>query len=178
MTTVDDRRDQTSVLDRAAAEALIYREARLLDTLRLEDWLTLFTPDGIYWLPMEDGDVSDARTSISIVYDDTDRRAERVFRTLHTPVLDQSPRSRTMHVVANVELDGTDERGDTRVLCNQVIGENRPGGDGQVGLNGTRVLLARCEYRLRATEDGWLISMKKMLLLNADQPIYNLTFLL
>jgi 3-phenylpropionate/cinnamic acid dioxygenase small subunit len=178
MTTVGDRRDQASALDRGTAEALIYREARLLDTLRLEEWLTLFTSDGVYWLPMEDGDVADAATSISIVYDDTDRRAERVNRTLHTPVLDQNPRSRTMHVVANVEIDGADERGDTRVLCNQVIGENRPGGDGQIGLNGTRVLLARCEYRLRAGGDGWRISMKKMLLLNADQPIYNLTFLL
>jgi 3-phenylpropionate/cinnamic acid dioxygenase small subunit len=170
--------DRTHTLDRAQAESLIYRESRLLDTLQLEEWLTLFTEDGLYWLPMEDGDISDAATTISIVYDDTDRRAERVFRTLHTPVLDQNPRSRTMHLVSNVELDGTDERGDSRVLCNQVIGENRPGGDGQVGLNGTRVLLARCDYRLRAMEEGWRISMKKLLLLNADQPIYNLTFLL
>jgi 3-phenylpropionate/cinnamic acid dioxygenase small subunit len=165
-------------LDRGQAEELLYREARLLDTVRLEEWLTLFTEDGLYWLPMEDGDLTDAVATISIVYDDTARRAERVYRTLHTPVLDQKPRSRTMHVVGNVEVDGRDEHGDTRVLCNQVIGENRPGGDGQVGLNGTRVLLARCEYRVRDTADGWRISMKKMLLLNADQPIYNLTFLL
>jgi 3-phenylpropionate/cinnamic acid dioxygenase small subunit len=165
-------------LDRVQAEALLYREARLLDTLRLEEWLTLFTDDGLYWLPMEDGEVSAATDTISIVFDDTDRRAERVYRTLHTPVLDQKPRSRTMHLVGNVEVDGVDEHGDTRVLCNQLIGENRPGGDGQIGLNGTRVLLARCDYRVRDTADGWRISMKKMLLLNADQPIYNLTFLL
>ena len=83
-----------------------------------------------------------------------------------------------MHIVGNVEVAGTAGNGDSRVLCNQIIGENRPGGDGQVGLNGTRVLLARCEYRLRHDGDGWRISLKKMLLVNADQPIHNLTFLL
>jgi 3-phenylpropionate/cinnamic acid dioxygenase small subunit len=58
MTAVD------TMLDRVTAESLLYREARLLDTLQLEEWLTLFTDDGLYWLPMEDGDPADARASI------------------------------------------------------------------------------------------------------------------
>lgn len=83
-----------------------------------------------------------------------------------------------MHMVGNVEIVGPDDRGDTRVLCNQVIAELRSGGPLQVGLNHTRLLAARCEYRLRHTADGWRISLKKMLLLNSDQPLYNLTFVL
>jgi 3-phenylpropionate/cinnamic acid dioxygenase small subunit len=165
-------------LTRAAAEEFIYREVRLLDTLELEEWLSLFTADGVYWLPIEDGDLADAADAVSIVYDDGDRRAERVYRTLHTPVLDQSPRSRTVHLVGNVEVAGADERGDVRVLCSQFIGELRPGGQRQVGLNRTRVFAARAEYRLRATPGGWRMSMKKLLLLDADQPLYNLTFVI
>src|SRR3954468_14074208 len=84
------------------AAALLYREARLLDERRYDEWLELFTDDGIYWLPIHtDGGDADPRSAISIVYDDAARRGERVFRALETPVLDQSPPSRTVHVVAN-----------------------------------------------------------------------------
>jgi 3-phenylpropionate/cinnamic acid dioxygenase small subunit len=169
---------QAVQVTREDAEALLYREARLLDTWRLEEWLELFTEDGVYWLPIVDGEPEDAAGAISIVYDDAARRAERVYRTLHTPVLDQNPRSRTIHLVGNVELAEPDARGDARVLCNQLVAELRPGGQLQVGLNETRFLAARCEYRLRHLDDGWKISLKKMLLLNSDQPLYNLTFVL
>jgi 3-phenylpropionate/cinnamic acid dioxygenase small subunit len=169
----------TSVeLTRATAEEFIYRETRLLDTLQLEEWLSLFTDDGVYWLPVEDGDLADAASAVSIVYDDGERRAERVYRTLHTPVLDQSPRSRTVHLVGNVEVAGVDEHGDVRVFCSQFIGELRPGGQRQVGLNQTRIFAGRAEYRLRPTPDGWRMSLKKLVLIDADQPLYNLTFVI
>lgn len=170
--------DGSMELTRATAEEFIYREVRLLDTLRLEEWLSLFTEDGVYWLPIEDGDPVDAGGAVSIVYDDEERRAERVYRTLHTPVLDQSPRSRTVHLVGNIELAGADDRGDVRVLCSQFIGELRPGGRGQVGLNQPRMFAARGEYRLRATPDGWRMSLKKLVLIDADRPLYNLTFVI
>jgi 3-phenylpropionate/cinnamic acid dioxygenase small subunit len=167
-----------TTLTRAEAEEFLYREVRLLDTLRLEEWLTLFTADGLYWLPIHDGEPADAADTVSIVYDDHARREERVYRTLHTPVLDQNPRSRTVHLVGNVEVAGTDERGDVRVLCSQLITELRSGGQRQVGLGSKRVFAARGEYRLRATGEGWRISLKKLLLVDADQPLYNLTFLI
>jgi 3-phenylpropionate/cinnamic acid dioxygenase small subunit len=168
----------TRPLTRAEAEEFVYREVRLLDTLRLDEWLDLFTEDGLYWLPVEDGDPADAPNVVSIVYDDAERRAERVYRTQHTPVLDQSPRSRTVHLVSNVEVLGADERGDTVVACSQFIGELRPGGPRQVGLNHTRIFAARGEYRLRATPDGWRMSLKKLVLVDSDQPLYNLTFMI
>lgn len=166
----------TDVLTSAEAEALVYRECRLLDELRYEEWLELFTEDGLYWLPVVDGEPEEAPDLISIVYDDSQRRAERVFRTLHTPVLDQNPRSRTVHMAGNVEVD---EAGDgVRIRCNQIIAEMRAGGDRQVGLNRTRVFAGRCEYRLRHENGQWRITLKKLLLIDADQPLYNLTFIL
>jgi 3-phenylpropionate/cinnamic acid dioxygenase small subunit len=160
------------------AERFLYREARLLDEHRYEEWQTLFTEDATYWLPIHrDGEEADPSAGISIVYDDAARIDERVYRTLHTPVLDQNPRSRTVRLVANVEVErGTD--GDPLVRCTQLIGELRPGGQGQVGLNDQRLFLGRCEYRLRRVEAEWRIAFKKVLLLNADQPIYNLTFII
>ncbi|MEA2324048.1 MAG: hypothetical protein QOD81_3898 [Solirubrobacteraceae bacterium] len=162
------------------AAALLYREARLLDERRYDEWLDLFTEDGIYWLPIHtEGGDADPRSAISIIYDDAARRGERVFRALETPVLDQSPPSRTVHLVANVEIDrdGDAAPGDTRVHCVQSISEMRAGGPGQAGLNEPRTFAARCEYRLRREAGGLRIALKKVALLESDQPIYNLTFI-
>lgn len=162
------------------AQALLYREARLLDERRYEEWLELFTEDGLYWIPIhQDGGTGDPRLSVSIVYDDAERRSERVFRTLHTPVLDQSPPSRTIHVVSNVEVDEElAENGDARVHCVQFIAEMRPGGAQQVGLGEPRMFAGRCEYHIRDVEGTLLIALKKLLLIDSDRPLYNLTFLL
>jgi 3-phenylpropionate/cinnamic acid dioxygenase small subunit len=176
--TAEQVRPGATTLTRAEAEEFLYREARLLDTLRLEEWLTLFTDDGLYWLPIHDGEPADAVDAVSILYDDAARREERVYRTLHTPVLDQNPRSRTVHLIGNVEVGETDERGDVRVMCSQFVAELRAGGQRQVGLNRTRMFAARGEYRLRHTADGWRMSLKKLVLVDADQPLYNLTFLI
>jgi 3-phenylpropionate/cinnamic acid dioxygenase small subunit len=168
-----------SALSVAAAEQFLYREARLLDEHRYEEWQGLFTDDAKYWLPiLVDGRVPKPSRAISIIYDDVQRIDERVYRTLHTPVLDQNPRSRTVHLVSNVEVEPGSGDGDVQVRCNQLIGEIRPGGRGQAGLNDQRVLLARCEYEFRSVDGEWRISLKKVVLLNADQPIYNLTFII
>lgn len=181
MTTAADSRATADsaawpALTREAAEALVYEECRLLDELRYEEWLHLFTEDGVYWLPIADGPAEDAGSQVSIVYDDGQRRAERVFRTLHTPVLDQNPRSRTVHLVGNVEV--MEEEAGPRIVCSMFVAELRPGGDRQVGLNRTRVLAGRCEYRVRYEADRWRITLKKLLLIESDQPLYNLTFIL
>jgi 3-phenylpropionate/cinnamic acid dioxygenase small subunit len=162
-----------SVVTRDAAEALLALEARLLDERRYEEWDELFTEDGIYWLPIVDeyGVERGEEEGLSIIYDDASRRGERVFRTLHTPVLDQNPPSRTIHSVSNVEVEG-----DT-VRCVQFIAELRPGGPGQVGLGESRILAARCEYRLRAVAGELRIARKKVVLLESDRPLYNLTFI-
>lgn len=163
----------------AEADRLLYSEARLLDERRFEEWLELFTEDGLYWLPIhEDADRDAATSSISIIYDDKTRREERVFRTLRTAVLDQNPRSRTVHAVTNVEVDPEPVDGDARVWCVQTVSEMRPGGPGQVGLNDQRTFVGRCEYRVRRVEGEWKFSMKKLTLINSDQPIYNLTFII
>ncbi len=33
----------------------VIREARMLDEEKFEEWLDLFTEDGIYWMPLEVG---------------------------------------------------------------------------------------------------------------------------
>lgn len=156
------------------AERFLVMEARLLDERRFEEWEALFTEDAVYWVPMDVG--REPTDSVSIVYDDRKRLHERVYRLTKTPVLDQNPPSRTLRVVSNVEVEPTEAR-EVRVRCNQLIAEMRPGGPGQVGLNTPRWLAARCEYRLREVDGDWRIAYKKVVLLDADQPQYNLSFI-
>jgi 3-phenylpropionate/cinnamic acid dioxygenase small subunit len=47
----------------------VIREARLIDMHRLDEWLDLFTEDGIYWMPLEWGQ-TDPRLTASLMYED------------------------------------------------------------------------------------------------------------
>lgn len=157
------------------AERFLVAEARLLDERRFEEWEALFTDDAVYWVPMDpDRDPTD---SVSIIYDDRRRLHERVYRLTKTPVLDQNPPSRTVRIVSNVEVETPEGSGEPVVRCNQLIAEMRPGGPGQAGLNAPRWLAARCEYRLRRVDGSWRIAFKKVVLLDADQAQYNLSFI-
>ena len=35
----------------ALAARVLYEEARALDEQRFEDWLALYAPDAVYWIP-------------------------------------------------------------------------------------------------------------------------------
>jgi len=156
-------------------EAFLYREARLLDDLKLTEWLDLFTADGLYWIPM-DADAP-ASTHAALVYDDAMRREERVHHLLKLPFPAQNPRSRTLHLVSNVEIeDRCDDL--VKVRSSQVIYEVRTGDFTQIGLGRTRPLVAVVHHELRLVEGDLRIAMKKMLLLDRDMPQSNLTFII
>ena len=57
----------------------VVAEAALLDELRFEDWLQLFTEDGHYWMPLAHGQ-TDPRLHASLMYEDKLLLQERVAR--------------------------------------------------------------------------------------------------
>ena len=158
------------------AEKFLYREARLLDEGKLEEWLSLFSEDGVYWLPMS-GD-GDPDSEPSILYDDARMLAKRVHQIVREPRFAQRPPSRTLHLISNVEVQEDDaaQHHPAVIRCNLVVFELRPGNRDQNGLGAPRWLAGRCEYRLQ-NRDGWRIVLKKVLLLDRDLPIKNLTFI-
>lgn len=162
-------------LSREEAERFLIAEAHLLDERRFDEWEALFADDGVYWLPIDPGTAP--TSAISIIYDDRQRLHERVYRLTQTPLLDQTPPSRTVHFVSNVAIDPGSDDGESSVRCHQLIAEMRPGGPGQAGMNAPRWFAARCEYRLRQASPALKIVMKKVTLLNADKPHYNLSFI-
>lgn len=156
-------------LTNSEAQALLFKEARLLDERKFEEWLELFCQDCIYWLP-----VLDEVGEPSLIHDDRNAMEERVFRLLSTNVHAQTPVSRTQHDVSNIEIE-SEGGGQAIIRCNQVVHEVRVGAPGQMGLGELRSVPARCTYKV-IWEDGWKLKEKKCLLLQRDLPLYNLTF--
>src|SRR5262249_58714072 len=71
----------TARMTRQEAEDFLAEEARLLDERCFEEWLDLFTEDGIYWMPIAED--SDPTKQTSILYDDDALRRVRVHPLLH-----------------------------------------------------------------------------------------------
>lgn len=161
-------------MTRSEAEDLIYHEARLIDRRRLDEWLALFTDDGLYWIPIDETKPPSINTAI--VYDDKLRREERVHHVLHNTFISQTPRSRTLHFINNVEVEPAGD-GTFRVNSNQLIYEVRKGDFTQVGLGEVRPIVANVEYVFRPSPDGMKIALKKVLLIDRDMSVGNLTFI-
>jgi 3-phenylpropionate/cinnamic acid dioxygenase small subunit len=164
----------TASMTRSAAEDFLYREARLLDEWQLDEWLTLFTRDGVYWIPIDDS--KSRESNVSIVYDPPLRREERVHHLLRTRFPSQSPRSRTVHLVGNVEVSENPEG--IRLRSNQVIHEVRIGDFRQTGLGEPRTIIGTVEHLLRLEDGSLKIALKKIKLIDRDMALGNLTFLI
>ena len=162
-------------LSREEAEAFLVEEARLLDEGLFDDWLKLFSTDGFYWLPIVDG--SDPGREPSLIYDNAQACAQRVYALTHAEHYAQRPPSRTVRLISNLQVDGgAEEEGIVSIRSNLLILELRTGDRQQVGLAQQRLIGARCEHRLRY-EEGWKIVLKKVLLIDRDVPMLNLTFI-
>jgi benzoate/toluate 1,2-dioxygenase subunit beta len=66
-------------LSRQQAEEILYREARILDDCRYEEWFGMLTEDALYWVPCN-GEGRDPNREISLVYDDHTRLRDRIDR--------------------------------------------------------------------------------------------------
>jgi 3-phenylpropionate/cinnamic acid dioxygenase small subunit len=165
------------VVTRDEVESFLYREMRLIDERRLEEWSRLFTDDGIYWLPLGAG--KDHSSEAAILCDDSRQRAMRIHQLLNYTHLAQDPPSRLIHFASNIELERGAGADEIHVRCNVLIHELRPGDfqELQIGLGSQRALATRCEYKLRINGD-WRIVEKKVLLLDRDHPVSNLTCIL
>jgi len=163
----DWQRDELEVTDpaiRARCEALLYREARLLDQGQFEGWLGLYTPECLYWVPATPQG-GDPRKEVAIAFDDRRRLADRIYRLRTGYAWSQVPPSRTARLVANLEVFGTEARSIYMVRSTFVINEFRAGE--------TRRLAGWYGHRLAERDGRWEILVKQVNLLDCDQNLRN-----
>ena len=86
----------------------VIAEARMLDELRFNDWLELFTDDAHYWMPSEWGQ-TDAKLVGSLMYEDKLLLSVRVERLKGLRTFSQRPKSRCHHVLQTPQIDARDD---------------------------------------------------------------------
>jgi len=154
---------------RDACEALLSREARLLDAGRLEEWLALFSPECLYWIPATPGG-GDPQREVSLVFDDRRRLEDRVARLQTGNAYSQIPTSRTRHLVTNLEVWAGTGPERLRARANVAVHELRHGVQ--------RMLVGWWGYGLLREDADWRIERKMVNLIDCDQGLENLSFLL
>lgn len=153
---------------RAAATELLYREARLLDEGRLEDWLDLFVPECLYWMPMTPGG-GDPAQEVTLAFDDRRRLEDRVAWLRSSYIWSQIPRSRTLRMITNVEVLSCGDPQEIIVRSNFVVYDVRPGY--------AATFPGWTAHRLRAADGAWGIVVKQVNLLDGDQAHANLSII-
>jgi benzoate/toluate 1,2-dioxygenase beta subunit len=168
----DWQHDDRAVSDPAEREhfrMLLEREARLLDQLRYEDWLALFAPECIYWVPATPN-AGDPRREVAVMFDDRRRLEDRIYRLRTGFAWSQAPASRTVRLITNVEVFATEQAANRMVRSNFLISEFW--GDE------TRLLSGWSGHRFVQRDGRWEIEAKQVNLLECDQSIRNPSIIL
>ncbi len=154
--------------DRHRIEQFVFHEALLADESRYDEWLALWTDDCLYWVPAGRDDI-DPRREVSLIYDDRVRLGARISRLKSGFAHSQEPKSRMRRVISNIEI-AAGAGNELIVHSNFMLAELRRGRQD--------IFAGRTIHRLRTVNGSLKIASKTVLLVNNDEPIDNLTFLI
>ena len=156
--------DLARLLLKEEIEAFLYHEAELLDERRYEAWLDLFTDDAHYFMPMrrnvphDEPDREFTRAGADVNWfdegkDTLTRRVKQILTGIHWA---EEPRSRTCHVVSNVQVAAT-APDEVAVKSRFLVYRNRVETE-------TDFLVGKREDVLRRVAGGWKIARRKIVL--------------
>lgn len=168
------------LLEQHRIEQFLFLEGRLIDERRFAEWEALWVDEGVYWVPAN-GDDTDAHKDVSLIYDNRSRMHNRVERYASGMAISQQPPPRTVHLVGNVTVEPVTARTAT---------SGDPIGDGVVWIVHSTVQVAesrpgeridwvgRVTHHLSEDEGALCIVFKKVILVDNDQELTTLDFLL
>jgi 3-phenylpropionate/cinnamic acid dioxygenase small subunit len=158
--------------DYRAVVEFVYREARLADESRYAEWHALWTDDGVYWVPATTEADVDPEVQISHIYDNRSRIATRVKMLQTGNRFSQLPASSMRRVVSNVEVTHG-ESGELIAESNFILVELS-----LQAKHETHLWAGRTTHRLRRVDGELRMTYKKVVLVNAAEPLPNLSFLI
>ncbi|GAA0608206.1 aromatic-ring-hydroxylating dioxygenase subunit beta [Sporichthya brevicatena] len=142
---------RAAAVARADVEDFLYREAALLDSWELMEWLELLTDDAVYEIPAPDRPNEDPGQTFSLIHDHREMIEQRAIRLTKLQAYAEQPRSRTRRFISNVRIDST--AGDElMVAANFMVSRIRREHVTYVG---------RYEYVLVVTDAGLRIKYRK-----------------
>lgn len=153
----------TAALTRAAAEDLLYREARALDERRYDDWLAMYAEDVVFWVPAwkdEATPTSDPASELSLIYyEGRQNLADRIWRMKSGLSNASDILARVVHMVGNVTVE-PGEGGQDVVLSTFNAHYHDPRS------NRTHVFFGLYRHVFRYDGNQWLIAAKTITLMN------------
>jgi 3-phenylpropionate/cinnamic acid dioxygenase small subunit len=155
-------------VDRQRIEQFLFREAQLMDEHRFDEWLALWSEPALYWVPSNRDELDPSR-EVSLIYDDWVRLQLRIARLKSGFAHAQEPRSRMRRLISNIEIEEVAD-GEIVAHSNFLLAELRRGKQD--------LFAGRTTHRLRPQNGSFKLISKKVLLVNNDEPIDNLTFLI
>lgn len=166
------QKDEAEVTDGAVRDScrmFLEKEARTLDQVRLEDWLTLYAPECVYWVPATPHG-GDPRREIAVSFDDRRRLEDRIFRLRNDFAWSQRPQSRTARLISNVSVFATNDPAVMMVRSTFLTTEFQAGD--------MRTYTGWYGHRLRKLDDGWQVLVKQVNLIDCDQNLRNPSIIL
>ena len=142
-----------------AVEQFLYQQAELLDSKRWQEWIDLFTPDGVYWMPPERSYTTWDGTP-AIFAEDRNLMEVRMRRVLHPDAWSQRPLWETNHVVSNVVIEKQKPNGDVVVRSRFHMMELRR--------DDVRHFAGSYRHDLKKTTNGYQIMLQRVDMANAQ----------
>ena len=158
--------------DLRAVTEFLYLEARLADEARYAEWLELWTEDAVYWVPATTDLAADPARHLSHIYDNRARLETRVklLQTGHR--YSQEPPSSMRRLISNIEIARADD-GELVVGSNFVLAELSVQAEHEM-----HWWVGRTTHHLRRVGGELKMSRKTVVLINAAEPLPNLSFLI
>lgn len=148
--------------------AFIAYENDLLDAQQYDEWLTLWGDDAMYIVPIDlSGD--DYANQLNYAYDDADMRRMRVARLTSGESVSVETNGGTVRLNSRLRIvDKSDAF--VKVRCALLISENRRGA--------VKQFIANVEYQLESKGDSFSIKQKVVKLINAEDYLRSISYLL
>ena len=144
-----------------SVERLLHRQAEFLYEKQWEQWLSLFTLDGYYWMPAEENQ-TEGEGVPNIFWENLDMMKMRIRRNEHPQAHSQAPNNRLCHVVSNVIIENQDKNGNiivrSRFHCAEYFRYE------------VRNFTGKYRHYLEKTPDGYKIKLQRTDLVNREGP--------
>jgi 3-phenylpropionate/cinnamic acid dioxygenase small subunit len=146
-------------------QAFLFYEAQLLNELRFDDWLELFSEDAQYWVPARP-DQQSGEDQVSLFYDDKELLSLRVKRLGHPLLHSQDPMTRSVRLLSNITV-AVDSDPDAPLVRSCFVQLD-------YRQHVHRFFGGTYEHRLRRDAQRWQIAAKTVRLLNCDDHLSNM----
>ncbi|PTQ75351.1 aromatic-ring-hydroxylating dioxygenase subunit beta [Celeribacter persicus] len=156
--------DSKSLL--ADVTAFIWAEGAMLDAKEYDDWLELWTEDGLYIMPMGEGE--DYKNQLNLCYDNDKMRRDRIGRFQRGFSISSAPPAQTVRTLSRFRIEAAE--GDViKVTCAEHVVEDKFGRQ--------RIWAGDAWYTLKVTGDGFKLHEKIVRLLNSDGMLNSFSYL-